>query len=344
MHTFIYIIFPAALHQIMQKMESRFVALSVLAVLAMSLQPAAFASTLTVNLDPSSKVAKLTSVSTTNLVLTYPANSTLSSYLKSYNSSLSLSGNFNSSDEGLRSFQGHLDDQANDSITVQNMTVGYKYSAKANDTALVVSLETDITAQVSGVFKISNGTITADLAWRSFHINGAMDLNLEGREVDVNQVGSTLSQSVAGRGVSEEALAGMFAGNGMWAEPTLNFSSLSAPLSDWTRSYDSITNTTTYSKTISGQSTLSSKYSHGGETYSLTLTSDPSASISTHGYAVASGNSLVITKAPLSANPLSWVAIAAAAVVMLGGAAYLVRRSRAAARSGPAVPLPANFP
>src|SRR5438552_2162786 len=183
MHTFIYIIFPAALHQIMQKMESRFVALSVLAVLAMSLQPAAFASTLTVNLDPSSKVAKLTSVSTTNLVLTYPANSTLSSYLKSYNSSLSLSGNFNSSDEGLRSFQGHLDDQANDSITVQNMTVGYKYSAKANDTALVVSLETDITAQVSGVFKISNGTITADLAWRSFHINGAMDLNLEGREV-----------------------------------------------------------------------------------------------------------------------------------------------------------------
>jgi hypothetical protein len=316
----------------MQKMESRLVALSVLAVLVMSLQPAAFASTLAVNLDPNSKVAKLTSVSTTNLVLTYPANSTLSTYLKSYNSSLSLSGNFNSSDGGLRSFQAHLDEQANDSVSVQNMTVAYKYNAKANATAFVVALETDITAQVAGVFKILNGTVTADLGWKSFHIDGAMDLNLEGRNVDVNQVGSSLSQSIAGNELGAGALAGMFAGNGMWAKPTLNFSSLSTPLSDWTRSYDSITNTTTYSKTISGQATLSSKYSNGGETYSLTVTSDPSASISTHGYAVASGNSLVITKAPLAANPISWVAAVAATMVILGSAAYLVRRSRAKGR------------
>src|SRR5712692_211965 len=212
------------------------------------------------------------------------------------------------------------------------MTVAYKYSAKANAAAFVVVLETDITAQVSGVFKISNGTVTADLGWKSFHIDGAMDLNLEGRNVDVNQVGSSLSQSIAGNELGAGALAGMFAGNGMWAKPTLNFSSLSSPLSDWTRSYDSISNTTTYSKTISGQSTFSSKYSNGGETYSITVTSDPSASISTRGYAVASGNSLVITKTPLSANPLSWVAAATAAVIILGGAVYVVRRSRAAGR------------
>jgi archaellin len=136
----------------------------------------------------------------------------------------------------------------------------------------------------------------------------------------------------------------MFSGNGMWAKPTLNFSSLSAPLSEWTRSYDSISNTTTYTKTISGESTLSSKYSIGGQTYSLAVTSDPSASISTHGYAVASGNSLMITKAPLTANPVSWVAAAVAAVVAIGGAAYLVRRSRAAGRIGPAVPPPAELP
>jgi hypothetical protein len=330
--------------ELMQKLESRVVALSVLAVLSMTLLPTAFASTITVNLDPNSKVAKLSSVSTTNLVLTYPANSTLSTYLQSYNSSLSLSGNFNSSDGGLRSFQAHLDEQANDSVKIQNMTVAYKYTAKANATAFVVALETDITAQVSGVFKISNGTVTADLGWKSFHIDGAMDLNLEGRNIDVNQVGSSLSQSVAGNDLGAGALAGMFAGDGMWAKPTLNFSSLSTPLSDWTRSYDAVANTTTYTKTVSGQSTLSSNYTVRGETYSLKVTSDPSAAITTHGYAVASGNSLMITKAPLAANPLSWGAAVAAAMIILGSAAYYVRRSRAAKSVGPALPAPAEFP
>jgi len=313
----------------MKKMHSRVVALTVLAVLVMTLEPAAFGSTLTVNLDPNSKVAKLTSVSTTNLVLTYPVNSTLSSYLKGYNSTQSLSGNFSSSNDGVRAFQGHFDDEANDHVAVQNMMVSYKYNAKANATALVVTKETDITAAVAGVFKVTNGTVTADLGWRSFYISGALDLNLEGHMVDVNLVGSSLTQSVVGRSLGVEALTGMFAGNGIWGRSTLNFSSLSTPLSNWTRSYNSITNTTTYSKTISGQSILSTKYTNGKDTYSLSVTSDPSAAISTHGYATVSGNSIVISRPPVYLNPLSWVAIAGVAAITLVAGALLARRSRA---------------
>ncbi len=313
----------------------RIVGLAVLAVLVLSLEPAAFASNLTVNLNPNTQVAKLTSVSTTNLVLAYPANSTLSNYLKGYNSSLALSGNFNSSSDAVQNFREHFHDDSNDQVSIRNMTVSYKYNAKANSTALVVNKETDITAWVTGAFKVSNGTVTANMGWRSFYISGALNVNLEDHMVDVNLAGSSLTQSISGRSLGMAMLTGMFAGGGLWTRPTLNFSSLNSPLSTWTRNYDSLTNTTTFSKTVSGNSTFSAKYTSNGQTYSLSMTSDPSATISTSGYAEASGNSLVISTAPVYLNPLLWVGVAVALVVA-AGAFYLVRRSRStAAETGP---------
>jgi hypothetical protein len=304
-----------------------------LAVLVLSLAPAAYASTLTVDLNPSTQVAELTSVSTTHFVLGYPANSTLSSYLKGYNSSSSVSGSFNSSSDGLRHFRGQFRDGAGENVSVTNMTVSYTYTANANSTALVVEKQTVITAWVAGAFKVSNGTVTADLGWRSFYVSGALDLNLGDHMVDVNLAGSALTQSTFGRGMGVEMLTGMFAGNSLWTRPTLNFSSLSSPLSTWTRSYDSLTNTTTFSKTISGNSTYSANNSSGGRAYSLTMTSDPSASISTKGYAQATDNSLVFSRAPVYLDPVVWAAVSVVAVLAGLGVIYLARRP-AAARSG----------
>ncbi len=314
---------------------SRLAASAVLAVLVLSLAPAAFASTLTVDLNPSTQVAKLTSASTTHFVLDYPANSTLSSYLKGYNSSSSLSGGFNSTSDGLRNFRGQMHDGAGENVSVTNMTVSYSYSAKANSTALVVDKQTDITAWVAGAFTVSNGTVTADLGWRSFYVSGALDLNLEGHAVDVNLAGSALTQSTFGRGLGVQLLTGMFAGKSLWTRPTLNFSSLSGPLSNWTRSYDSLTNTTTFSKTVAGNSTFTSTYSGGGGAYSLTMTSDPSALITTKGYAQATDNSLVFSKAPVYLNPILWVAIGTAGALAALGAVYLLRRP-GRTRRGPA--------
>jgi len=323
--------------------SSRLAASAVLAVLALSLAPTAFASTLTVDLNPSTQVAKLTSVSTTHFVLEYPANSTLSSYLKGYNSSSSLSGGFNSSSAGLRDFRGQFRDGADENVSVTNMTVSYSSSAKANSTALVVEKQTDITAWVAGAFSVSNGTVTADLGWRSFYVSGALDLDLQGHSLDVNLAGSALTQSTSGRGLGVGLLTGMFAHDSLWGRSTLNFSSLSSPLSTWTRGYDSLTNTTTFSKTVAGNSTFSTSYSGGGGAYSLTMTSDPSASISTKGYALATDNSLVFSKAPVYLDPILWVAIAAVAVIVVAaGGVYLAKRPRPTAVGAGPHTLPAS--
>jgi hypothetical protein len=318
---------------------------AVLALLVVSLAPGVFASTLTVDLNPTTQVAKLTSTSTTNFVLSYPENSTLSSILKGYNSSSSLSGNFNSTSDGLRHFVGDFRDGADENVSITNMTASYSYSANANSTALVVEKQTTITASVAGLFKVSNGSVTADLGWRSFYVSGALDLDLGNQTVDVNLAGSAITQSVLGRGAGTAMLSGMFAGGGLWTRPTLNFSSLSSALSTWTRSYDSLTNTTTFSKTVAGNSTFSASYSSGGNAYSLTMTSDPSASISTRGYAQATGNLLVFSKPPAYLDPLLWGAVAVAAVLAAAGAVYLSRRARpntVGATGAGSYPMPAS--
>ncbi|HUI01247.1 MAG TPA: hypothetical protein VLX56_06425 [Nitrososphaerales archaeon] len=307
--------------------------LAVLAALTVSsLAPAAFGSTLSVDLNPGTKVANLTSVSSTDLVLTYPANSTLSNYLAGYDSSSSLSGNFGGNSQAVANFHDQFHDHDNSQISISNMTVSYNYSAKANSTALVVNKMTEIIASVAGIFNVTNGTVTANLGWRSFYIVGALNLDLQDHIVDVNLAGPSLAESINGRSMGVEILTGMFAGNSLWSRPTLNFSSLSSPLSTWTKNYNSGTNTTTFSKTIAGNSTFSTRYTDNGQTYSLSMTSDPSAVISTNGYAKASGDSLTITKAPTLLNPLLWVGVAAIVFgVIAVGAVYFARRSGATA-------------
>ncbi|MGH9918983.1 MAG: hypothetical protein ACRD6W_08970 [Nitrososphaerales archaeon] len=310
---------------------------AVLALLTVSLAPGVFASTLTVDLNPTTQVAKLTSVSKTNFVLSYPANSTLSSYLRGYNASSSLSGGFNSSSDGLRHFVEEFRGGADENVSITNMTASYSYTANANSTALVVEKQTTITASVAGLFKVANGSVTADLAWRSFYVSGALDLDFGNQTVDVNLAGSAITQSVLGRGAGTAMLSGMFSGGGLWTRPTLNFSSLNSALSTWTRNYDPLTNTTTFSKTVAGNSTFSASFSGGGGAYSLTMTSDPSASILTRGYAQAAANSLVFSKPPAYLDPLLLAAVAVVGVLAAAGALYLSRRAKPSA-AGAAVP------
>lgn len=312
------------------KSRGKVTALAVLAILAFSSAPAAFASTLTVNLDPSTKVANITTASTTNLVFSYPANSTISKVLDGYNSTQSLSGSFNSTSGAVASFRSQFRDDDHSRVTFGNVSVSYTYNAKANSTSLVVSKVTDISASVIGAFNVTNGTVTADLGWRAFYISGPLNLDLEGRSVDVNLAGTSLTQSMGGRGLGVDMLTGMFGGSDMWTRPTLNFSSLSTPLSNWTKNYDALTNTTTFSKTIAGNSTFSARYNDNGQAYSITMTSDPSALISTSGYARASGNSLVISRAPGYLNPALWVEVAIGTFAAAGiGAFYFMRRAHA---------------
>ena len=269
----------------------------------------------------------MNSVSSSKIVFTYPANSMISNYLKNINSSLNLKGSFDGSSSGTLELQSSFDGW-NHHIKVSNMSVAVDYSAKGNATALVINKVTNVTATVSGVFSVVNGTVTANLGWRAFVITNAMNLPFNGRDYDINLAGAAMMNSLASHATAAAWLFNQFGGGSFWNRPTLNFSELNTPLSTWTKNYDASTNTTTFSKTISGQSTFSFTATYNGQTYSLSSTSDPSGVINVQGYANASGDSLVIEPAPAS-SATDIVAAGAAFVLVAIAVGYLAYRSRA---------------
>ena len=285
----------------------------------------ASASNLTVTLNPKTQLANVDSVSSTKIVFTYPANSTISKYLMNVSSSSTYSGSFTGTSQGAEEFQGTLHDWDNH-ISVSNMSVAVNYSLKGNKTALVLDETTGVNATVSGVFRVVNGTVQADLGWRSFIVRGAMNLPLDGHMMDINLAGSVMSDSVGPQTYASGWMMGAFGGGSFWDRPTLNFSALNTPLSTWTKNYDSATNTTTFTKTISGSSTFTASYDLNGQKYSLSATSDPTGVVAIQGYANASGDSLTIVPAPATTtSSLLAIGVVVAVLALLGGF-YAVKR------------------
>jgi hypothetical protein len=322
----------------MKKMPNRMAAIAVLAILVTASIPAVFASSIVVTLNPATKAAKFSSVSSTNIVLTYPANSSLSELLNGYNSSTTLAGTFGGSSEAAHELQGGMDEQS-PGVAVRNMTVTHYTKAAANTTALVITKETNITGWVSGVFYVKNGTVTANLHWKSFEVQGQMDMDLEGRMVDVNLVGSALTEPLSGRSLAIDFLTSAFGAGSLWRRPTINFSALDTPLSAWTKNYDAATNTTTFSKTINGQSTFSATINDNGQKYTLSAVSDPSGEIRVQGYAQPNGDSLVIQSAPADIYSPTVVggiaAVVVAAILLVAYAVYRSKRSNPIAGTAP---------
>jgi len=309
----------------------KIIPLATIAILLFAVSPLADASTLTVNLNPKTGVATLDSASTTSLVFTYPANSSISSYLRNVSSTFSLSGKFDGSSSGAHQLQSSFNEKGHD-ISVSNISVAVSFSAKGNATALVVNKVTQVNATLSGAFSVVNGTVTANLGWRAFVVRGAMDLPLEGHNIDINLAGPAMEESIMGSHASAAGwLVSSFGAGSFWNRSTLNFSQLDTPLTTWAKNYDSATNTTTFSKTISGQNTFSVQADLNGQKYSLSETSDPSGVVSVQGYANASSDSLVMAPAPASAS-LSTSSGALAVVVVVGlvllAVGYLAIRAR----------------
>lgn len=314
----------------MKKTKS-IIPITALIVVLLTFAPLVDASTLTVNLNPTTGLAKVDSASSTKIVFTYPAGSAVSKYLENVSSSLKLNSSFAGGSSGAMELQGSFDHdgqdaQGNSRVSVSNMTVSIDYSAKGNATALVIDKVTDVTAWVSGVFRVVNGSVVADMRWRSFVVRGPMNLNMEDHTMDINTVGSTIQESLASQAMAGGFLLNSFGGRGIWNQPTLNFSQLDTPLTTWTKSYDSATNTTTFTKTISGSSLFTSSLDYNGQNYSLSATSDPTGVIAVKGYANPQGNSLVMAPAP--AASMAYAELAAVVVLVAAAAGYLLYRSR----------------
>jgi len=316
----------------MKNKANKIIPLTALAVVLLSLAPMVTASTLSVSLNPKTDLAKIDSMSSTKIVFTYPADSSISNYMRNISTSTSLKGSFDGSTSGARELQGSFDDE-DSHVVVKNMSVAFGYTAKGSATELVIDKTTNITAWVSGVFSVVNGSVTANLGWRAFVIRGALSLPLENHMVDVNLAGSIMDDSFG-----DHAYAAGFlqtAAWGWWNRPTLNYSQLNTPLSSWTKNYDSATNTTTYSKTITGSSNFTASLTNNGQKYTLSAVSDPTGVVTVQGYANAVGDSLVMAPAPASTG-MGLIAVGAAAAVVLGLIGYIAVRRGVRAKT----PLP----
>lgn len=281
---------------------------------------------LKVTLNPTTKVADVASSSTTDLVLTYPTGSALSRFLGNVSSSITKSGSFNSSSDGVVEFGGILGEDDHE-IRVESMNVTYSLTANGNATTFVLHKQTGITAQVLGAFTVVNGTVKVDMAWKAFRVPGDMTLRLGDTDTDVNLVGSAFDLQLGGQPLALAAVSALFGGDGLWHTPTLDFSSLNSPISNWARRYDPVTNITTYSKTVTSQSNLNASASFNGQKYTLMMKSDPSAQIAVRGYAVATGDSLVVQPTSVALNPVVWLAVGGIVVVSLGLIFNLRRRA-----------------
>ncbi|MDG6990008.1 MAG: hypothetical protein JRM99_01150 [Nitrososphaerota archaeon] len=322
----------------MKKTAKSIVPLTALAIVLLSLAPTVVASTLTVNLNPTTRLAKVDSVSTTTIVFTYPAGSSASKYLENVSSSVNLNSTFTGGSSGAMELQNTFDSDESH-VSVNNMTVALHYTATGNATELVIDKVTNVTAWVSGVFSVVNGSVVANMRWRSFVVRGAMDLNMGDHMMDINMVGSTVQSSLASSGTAASFLLDYFGGRSIWNQPTLNFTQLDTPLSTWTRNYDAGSNTTTFTKTIAGTSRFASSIDFNGQNYSLTVVSDPTGVVAVQGYASPQGDLLVMTPPP--ASSAGYVELGAV-VVLAAAAGYFAFRSRSkqkAARQNTTLPV-----
>jgi hypothetical protein len=309
------------------KKNMRVLLLAAASLLLVASAPISLASTLTITLNPASRTATVDSMSTTDMVLTYPADSMLSQQLRNFSSSIARTGSFSDSD-GAMYFQRWLDSH-DGSIRVLGLNVSYTLQGKGNDTALVIHKVTEIKALVTGLFHVSNGTVVADMGWKAYRIDGAFDLNLGGHYTDINTVGSAWGEQLQDHPYMFQGVYLMFGAFAIWQKPTLDFSNLNASLSTWTKNYNSATNQTTFTKTISGHSTVTASLTNNGQTYTLKETSDPTANVVTPGYASASGDSLVIQpgSGPMGPGPV-WTLAALVALAVVAGAVFLGLRTR----------------
>ncbi|MEM0136546.1 MAG: hypothetical protein QXU18_15185, partial [Thermoplasmatales archaeon] len=112
---------------------------------------------------------------------------------------------------------------------------------------------------------------------------------------------------------------------------TVDFSVFSVPLQQWSRVYDSSTNSTTFYYNATSNYSLDESVNVNGNNYSLKLMTDPSAAITTNGQATpTSSNELVVSNAAAPGTAVSSTAILVVigiiAVAAIGISAVLMRK------------------
>lgn len=288
------------------------------------------ASTATVMAYPTQNVSNLIINDTVLAILQYPSGSFISKSLQGRNYSISYSAFASGPSTPLLVLQRALR-KYDPNITVINATVTMVKALSANSTTLVFRRSSLISVWVSGIFNKTAAGAVGNFKWKAFRVDeplyfsfggnfqGNEGGNYNGNEQDINYFGGDFFE---GMGVS-------FLGDlgGMIPEfSTINFSEFNTPLSQWNRVYDASKNITYFTRSSPTQVLYSASLTVNGQTFSIHIVSDPSYTIGVQGYAVAQGNTIVVSPSP----PTNYMlySVAAATVAVIGVATYLAYRRR----------------
>jgi len=217
-------------------------------------------------------------------------------------------------------------------VHVVNATLIYHLHAFANQTNLTVYRNLTLDLKISNITeKTGNNTTIIDMSWRAFGVQGKLMSSFRGNmrvsdpklnltyqasintNMDVNLLGDiNLGGESEGEGGGQGGLImGILFSNNHFGQNimnygTINFHVFSVPLTDWTRVYDSATNTTTLYYNSSTNFSLNASHSTNSGNYTVKLKTDPSASITADGDAVPiSANELAVSVSPQSNGRIS---------------------------------------
>ncbi|MGC8585001.1 MAG: hypothetical protein ACP5L4_02615 [Thermoplasmata archaeon] len=293
----------------------RILAFGIVILMAMlAFIPLSHASYLNVTLYPDKKLAYITMNSVAVLLFSYPNDSMISQILNgtSYNISFSLTYN-HPSDWAIKFMEGYIKSRYHN-ITINNMTVRFTLNEFANSTLLTIYKNTTIDLWLTGIFNKTNNGTKADFSWRSFNINGHFYVKDDDQEYDLNDMLSDMNNNI---------LSLMMKFIHKTEVDTINFSALSRPLSQWNKIYNPSTNTTTFYYNASTNLLLN----FTSNDYSLRVIYDPSSTIVTQGYAVATNNSLIIYPNPQNSY-MDYILIGISVLAVVGIFSALIMKRK----------------
>lgn len=272
--------------------------------------PLSSASTVSVHLDPSSNSASVNAYMNTTVEIT--ANSSNPVIFQILKDSFSTSAlNLSLSDQNMG--QGTLPYQIlNDSISekvsgihIESLSIYYGRAVKNMSTAtgftVFVNSSLQISMTIAGLFSGNS----ANMSWRGFQTNQSI--------------------SVKGENLNQFNLSGYASVNSNPVVNTINLSAFSESLVKWNRTYDSISNTTSFYMSAGNAIDLNLQNNLTG--ISLTYVMDPSFTITSPGYDTAGANTIAIGSPP-AGNPVIYYSVFA---LLLGGGliSYYFMRMRA---------------
>ncbi len=288
------------------------------------------AASVTVFAYPGKNVAEIYVNDTVYAVFHYPADSFFSRMLNgtSYSYSASIS-NVPHNSEFYQNLQEALAHEQNDNnqgdednvqsnISVLNVSVIMSKKFFANETAATYVKSSIMIIWVSGIFTKNGSKVVGNFSWKAFKIDKHLYLMENGKMEDINFFGEDFHDMLD----MPEFLQ-------LPEVSTINFSEFNQPLSQWNRVYNSNSNITLFTKSVSTQTIYSENITLNGKSYSLKVISDPAYTIGIQGYATAVGDEIYVSPAPSQFSSYAIIFIASVFLIVIAGAGvYLIRRKR----------------